>query len=225
MKTFFTFGHPIQSAVATAQILAVFLCLLVFNDTSGKTRCRSSRNCLNTIALTGLDNGNNGTVFCRFNALKSNKSMQNLLNFKVSELSVRYVPRKLKGSVINHSFDAYKICMAHWDKELITIQEQFAVMLLNRTNEVIGFRVLSTGGCTSTVVDVKLIASLVCTTLASSVILVHNHPSGNLKASLADKRMTRKITDALNLFDVAVNDHLIITKNNYLSFIDKNIKY
>lgn len=115
--------------------------------------------------------------------------------------------------------------MAHWDKELITIQEQFAVLLLNRANEVIGFRVLSTGGCSSTIIDIKLIASLVCTTLASSVILVHNHPSGSLKASAADKRSTRNVENALALFDVVVNDHIIITKNAYLSFIDNNIKY
>jgi hypothetical protein len=76
MKFIITFVHPIPRAVATAKNIAVFLCLLFFSDTSGKTRCRSSRNCLNTIALLGLDNGNDGTVFCRLHALKSNNKMQ-----------------------------------------------------------------------------------------------------------------------------------------------------
>jgi DNA repair protein RadC len=225
MKTIFTFGHPIPTSGRYRSNLSGFFVPFIVSDTSGETRCRSSRNCLNTIALVGLDNGNNGTVFCRLHALKSNRQMQNLLSFRVSELSVRYVPRKLKGPIINSSYQAYKVCMAHWDADLITIQEQFAVMLLNRANEVIGFRVLSTGGCSSTTVDIKLLASLVCTTLASSVVLVHNHPSGNLKASLADKRLTRSVADALALFDVAVHDHIILTKNSYLSFIDNQIKY
>ncbi|MGL4630469.1 MAG: JAB domain-containing protein [Leadbetterella sp.] len=226
MKFSFTFEYPIPNSGRYRSNLSGFFVPFSFNDTSGKTRCRSSRNCLNTIALFGLDNGNNGTVFCRFNALNYPKEqMQNLLNFKVSELSVRYVPRKLKGSVINHSFDAYKICMAHWDKELITIQEQFAVMLLNRANEVIGFRVIGMGNGNSCITDIRLIASLVCTTLASSVILVHNHPSGKVNPSLADKRVTRKVADALALFDVAVQDHIILGKTNYLSFIDNSIKY
>jgi len=97
-------------------------------------------------------------------------------------------------------------------------------MLLNNANKVKGIYEVSTGGITETLVDLRIVFAVVLKSLTTSVILVHNHPSGNLKPSEADKRLTEKIKNAALLFDIKVLDHLIITPDgNYFSFADEGI--
>jgi DNA repair protein RadC len=101
--------------------------------------------------------------------------------------------------------------------------EEFWVVLLNRANKVIRKDRVSQGGLTATVTDIRIILKLVLDHQASSVVLCHNHPSGNLQASKADIDITLKITNAANIFDVYVIDHLIFATNNYFSFNDNNL--
>jgi DNA repair protein RadC len=105
----------------------------------------------------------------------------------------------------------------------IEIYESFFILLLNRANKTIGYAKISQGGIVGTVVDVRLIAKYVVDSLATSVILCHNHPSGNLNPSQEDKNITKKISEGLKLFDVNVFDHLILTADKYLSFLDEGI--
>lgn len=105
-----------------------------------------------------------------------------------------------------------------WDAQLINIQEQVYVLFLNNANKLIGWRLISTGTTTSTMVDVKLIVAIACKTLATGIILAHNHPSGNLKPSNADIEITNKIKDALSLFDIRLHDHVILNSRSYFSF-------
>lgn len=99
--------------------------------------------------------------------------------------------------------------------------EEFWIILLNRSNNVIRKIPISIGGVSGTVADPKLIFKTALENLASAVILVHNHPSGNVNPSDADLVLTRKIREAGRLLDMPVLDHLIFTDLNYYSFADE----
>ncbi len=101
--------------------------------------------------------------------------------------------------------------------------EEFWVLLLNNSNKVIYKMQLSKGGLTQTVVDIRMLFKTALEHLATALILVHNHPSGQLVASNADKDITQKIKLAGNSLDIKLLDHLIITQNGYFSFADEDI--
>ena len=101
--------------------------------------------------------------------------------------------------------------------------EEFWIIYLNNSNKVISKSQLSKGGITGTVVDTRLVFKSAIENGAVSVILVHNHPSGTLVASEADKQITRKIKLAGESLDIKVLDHLIVTETNYFSFADEGI--
>lgn len=97
----------------------------------------------------------------------------------------------------------------------IDIFESCFILLLNNANITIGYAKISQGGITGTVVDTRLIAKYAIESLATGVILAHNHPSGNLTPSDADISITKKIKDGLNIFDIKLLDHFIITASDY----------
>ena len=103
----------------------------------------------------------------------------------------------------------------------ITLYESFFLLLLNNSNETIGFVKISQGGITGTVVDVRIIAKYCVEVLATSCILAHNHPSGKLRPSDADLTITKKTKEALAILDVQVLDHIILTEAGYYSFADE----
>jgi DNA repair protein RadC len=98
--------------------------------------------------------------------------------------------------------------------------EEFWALLLNKANKVIDRVRVSQGGVAGTVVDVRIIVKAAVEKLASSIIIAHNHPSGNPKPSDKDLSITKKLKDAANLFDIALLDHLIITDNECYSLAD-----
>jgi len=99
--------------------------------------------------------------------------------------------------------------------------EEFWVLFMNNSNKVLHKLLLSKGGLTGTVVDVRLIFKKALECLATGIILCHNHPSGNLVASRADKEITLKIKNGAVSLDIKVLDHLIITEKAYFSFADE----
>ena len=101
--------------------------------------------------------------------------------------------------------------------------EEFWILLLNRSNMAIDKFMVSQGGVSGTVIDVKIILKTALEKLASSMILCHNHPSGNTMASEADKKVTKKIKEASKLMEISVLDHVIIAHDQYLSFADEGI--
>lgn len=101
--------------------------------------------------------------------------------------------------------------------------EEFHVLLLNRTNAVIRREFVSRGGISGTVVDPKIIFKIAIDNLASSIILCHNHPSGNLRPSEQDISLTKKIKEAGTLLEVPILDHLIISDTGYFSFADEGM--
>jgi DNA repair protein RadC len=101
--------------------------------------------------------------------------------------------------------------------------EEFWLLILNRSNTVIKKELISRGGVSGTVVDTKIIFKSAIENLASSIIISHNHPSGNLKPSDADIKITKNIKDAGKIMDIPLFDHLIITDKGYYSFNDEGI--
>ncbi len=103
------------------------------------------------------------------------------------------------------------------------VHEEFWVLFLNNSNKVIYKSQISKGGITGTVVDVRMVFKMALEQNATSIILTHNHPSGKLEASDADKKITQQLKLAGNQLSISVLDHIIITENGYLSFQDENI--
>jgi DNA repair protein RadC len=99
--------------------------------------------------------------------------------------------------------------------------EVFAVLFLNRANRIRHFEIISSGGITGTVADPRIILKKALEEDAVSLILCHNHPSGNLKPSRADQELTSKIRHAAKYFDIAVLDHIIVSTDGYYSFADE----
>ena len=101
--------------------------------------------------------------------------------------------------------------------------EVFAVIFLNRANRIKHFEIISSGGMTGTVADPRIILKKALEEEAVSIILSHNHPSGNLKPSKADQELTEKIKHAAKYFDINVLDHIIVSNEGYYSFADEGV--
>ena len=140
------------------------------------------------------------------------------LSLKISEEVKQSELRTIKTSEDAHQ--AFRKC---FNKDTFLIQEQFIILMLNQANKIIGYYPLSVGGLTQTVVDVRLIFSTAINSFATAIIIGHNHPSGTLRPSEADKAITSKIKEAGNLLDIRLLDHLILTDESYFSFADDGI--
>lgn len=101
--------------------------------------------------------------------------------------------------------------------------EVFAVVFLNKANKINHFEIISRGGITGTVADPRIILKKALEEDATSIVLCHNHPSGNLKPSRADEDLTLKIKEAAKYFDIVVMDHIIVSEEGYYSFSDEGI--
>ena len=101
--------------------------------------------------------------------------------------------------------------------------EEFWILFLNRSNKVINRVKLSQGGISGTVTDVRIIMKKAIESLASGIIVVHNHPSGNLNPSESDTRITQKIKESGNIMDIQLLDHLIVSDREYYSFADNGL--
>jgi DNA repair protein RadC len=121
---------------------------------------------------------------------------------------------------ISCSQDAYN----NLKPELLDLQhEEFWIILLNRSNKIIKKQRISEGGVSGTVADSKIIFKIAIEQLASGIILAHNHPSGNLKPSIADRNLTQELKNAGTILAIPVLDHIIFTDNGYFSFADEGL--
>lgn len=142
----------------------------------------------------------------------------------LSEISINYKPFIQLSSLtpIINSKDAAAHFRSVWSDKMQYVEETY-VLLLNRANKPLGFSKISIGGTTGTVVDVKVVFQTALKANANSIILCHNHPSGNLKPSDADIKITKSIKEAGKLMDIPLADHLIITQEGYYSFADEGM--
>ena len=145
---------------------------------------------------------------------------------KVSEVKLTY-STKVKASErvsITSPDDLYKFLVDFvFDPETIELRESFKIILLNRANKVLGISSLFEGGISGTVADVRMIMQTALLSNASSIIVAHNHPSGQLKTSNADRQITRKIKEAGVFLDITLLDHFIVTTDGYYSFANEGI--
>ena len=132
----------------------------------------------------------------------------------------RHAALALEKTVITTSFD-----IAQYLRAIIKdfSYEVFAVLFLNNANKINHFEIVSRGGLTGTVADPKIILKIALEQEATSIILCHNHPSGNLKPSRADEVLTEKIKMAAQYLDIKVMDHLIVSEEGYYSFCDSGL--
>ena len=140
----------------------------------------------------------------------------------VSEIQLKYQPQPLTET-ISGAKDIHQLLINRvFDADTIGYKETFKVLLLNNSNKIIGYTTISEGGLTSTIVDVRVIiqTALVCN--ATSIILTHNHPSGNPRPSVHDDNLTKKIKSACELMDIRLLDHIIVTPyDSFYSYCDE----
>ncbi len=145
--------------------------------------------------------------------------------YKVAEIRLTY-KSDVKPSLrpkISSSKDAYDVLRNNWDDSRIEFIEQFKVMLLNRAQKVLGIFDVSTGGVSGTVADPKIIFAAAIKANASGIIVAHNHPSGNLRASQADIDLTKRLKEGGKVLEVQLLDHVILTTEGYFSFADEGL--
>lgn len=141
---------------------------------------------------------------------------------KVAEIELSYKGNYMPSEkpVIKTARDAYHLFRETWDESKLELQEQFRIMLLDRDNSVLGVSTLSSGGMTECLADARLIFVTALLSKATGIIIAHNHPSGKKLFSEPDKKLTEKIVLAGKVLDIPVLDHILVTKDGYLSMSD-----
>ena len=145
--------------------------------------------------------------------------------FKISEIELTYNPkvRAQDCPQISSSLDAYTLFRENWNDMTINLFEEFKIAFLNNANHCLGILKVSQGGITGTVVDNRLVFGTALRAGACGIILCHNHPSGKVEPSQADKILTQKLVEGGKLLDIHILDHIILTQDNYLSFGDEGL--
>jgi len=142
---------------------------------------------------------------------------------EVSEIKVSYTNHNPDRIKVTNSQILFELIIRQWNLDTIELQEEVKIILLNRANIVIGVYEMSKGGITGSVVDNRIILAVALKCNATGIVLIHNHPSGNIVPSEQDKVITKKLKNACELLDLTLLDHLIITKESYYSFSDSGI--
>lgn len=204
-----------RSALSDAELIAI----LIGSGTPKTTAVDLAKQ-----ILKGVDNDLNRLARLSVNDLTKFKGIgpaKAIAIVSALELGRRRKDQSFKQrEKVTSSEDAYNLMKPEL---LDRSHEEFWMILLNRANMVIKKHKVSMGGISGTVADPRLIFKTALEHTACSVILVHNHPSGNLSPSEADKKLTSKMADAGNLLDIPVLDHIIFTDQGYFSFKDENL--
>ena len=142
---------------------------------------------------------------------------------EVAEIKVSYSNTNLERIKVTNSQILYDLVLKQWNLDIIELQEEVKIVLLNRAQIVLGIYEMSKGGVSGTVVDIRIILGIALKCNASSIVIIHNHPSGSLVPSEPDKTITKKLKEACSLLDLNLLDHLIVTTGGYYSFNDNGI--
>ena len=124
---------------------------------------------------------------------------------------------------VRNAFDAWEIMIKTWDMQRMGLVEEFKILMLDTNSNCIGISRISTGGLNSTVVDKRIVFMTALQAVASQLILVHNHPSGNLAFSRHDISLTQQLKQAGDILDIRVADHLVLSRNGYISMNDEGV--
>ena len=150
----------------------------------------------------------------------------NRKNNTVREIRLQY-KSKLKGiedPTITSAEKAYEVLKEHYDQDYLAIREEMIVLYLNNANKVLGVYKGFSGGITAAVVDIRLILAVALKGLSTGIIISHNHPSGTLTPSDADKKLTEQLKKAAELMGVKLLDHVVVSPyNTFYSFADEGL--
>jgi len=201
-------------ALSDAELLAILLSSGTRNKTAvelAQELLAYYQNDLNTLSSLQVKD------LCRFKGLGPVKAIGIVAALELGRRKRLTETPVLK---INSSRDAFE----YMSPVLMDLRhEEFWILLLNRNNRIIRRERISQGGMSGTVVDAKHVFKIALQELASSIVLAHNHPSGNQKPSEPDIQLTRQLVQAGKFLDLPVCDHLIISANSYFSFADEGM--
>ncbi|WP_378182075.1 RadC family protein [Aquimarina sp. SS2-1] len=139
----------------------------------------------------------------------------------IPEINITFSRKRRVEGKIGSPKDVVTTVSKFYKKNTIEIREQFFVLYLDNSNKVLGYHRHSVGGIKGSVVDLRILFSVALKSLATSIIIAHNHPSGALKPSNSDIVITNKIKKAGELLDIELLDHIILTKNGFYSFAEE----
>lgn len=140
----------------------------------------------------------------------------------VAEVTLCFRPeiRPSKRPLVKCAKDVYEVLSKFWDTDQLELRETFFMLLLNNHGRVMGIVELSHGGFTGVVVDTKMVFGVALKACACSIVVAHNHPSGNLKPSSQDIKVTQRLKAAGELLELPLQDHLIVSAEGYLSLAE-----
>ena len=136
----------------------------------------------------------------------------------IAEIQLTYTTSGSDKPVINSPETAYELSFSIWPHGTMELHEMFVVVLLNASKKALGWYKVSSGGICSTVVDVPKVFQPALLGNAYSILVLHNHPSGNLRPSRSDIRLTERLSEAGKILGIPLDDHLILTSYDYYSF-------
>ncbi|WP_144603819.1 JAB domain-containing protein [Algoriphagus algorifonticola] len=148
------------------------------------------------------------------------------MNAIINEIQVTYIPNQQMLGIqkITNSQGCFNVLWPLFSQDTIHLREEFIILYLNRSNRVLGYFKAFVGGNSSVICDVKIILAVALKGMASSIILSHNHPSGNLSPSEQDLRLTKRVKSACKEIDIELLDHLVIGSNGgYTSLADEGL--
>lgn len=204
-----------RSSLSDAELLAIIMGSGSRNESAvelAKRILKSANNNWNELAKYSI------TDLCLFKGIGEAKAISIITALEIGRR--RNTQDVLERKKISSSSDA-AIILQQQIGDLPN--EEFWIMYLNQGNRVIKTEQISRGGITQTSVDVRLIFKRSLELMATGIILSHNHPSGNLVPSAADKSITQKIKEGALLLDIQVLDHVIVSQKNYYSFADEGL--
>ena len=137
------------------------------------------------------------------------------------EITLKYKTSNYKKTKISTSLDAFQVLLQLYDEDTVDYRETAFVLFLNKANNTIGWMKISEGGTSATVIDPKMIFATALKCNASGIILSHNHPSGQLRASDEDRKMTSNLATIGYIMGIEVLDHVIVCRSGYYSMNDE----
>lgn len=204
-----------RRALSDAELMAI----LIGSGSTKETAVGLSRRILSD-AKHNLNNISKMEVedLCQYRGIGEAKAISIIaaleLGRRRKEMAPETIPVLNSSKKVYDYFGAYIQDLSH---------EEFWVLYLNTGCKLLDKKIIGRGGNDSTPVDIRLILRFALLVQASSMVLIHNHPSGTLRASNADKLITKRIVEAAELMDIRVNDHIIFTDTSYLSFRDEDL--
>ena len=154
---------------------------------------------------------------------RRNNKHTNVMALKFPEIKISV---KIKGAkfselhTVSNSKEAYEACMEIFNKDTIQYTEEVLLLFISRAGKLLGFSKISSGGTSHVIIDSKVIFTLALNSCAQSIIVAHNHPSGNLTPSRADIAITEKLCKQGEIMDIKILDHIICSNEGYYSFLE-----